>query len=377
MDYGNQLANLIVEYLPYTTEKDIGSKFQCSFFTASSTEMVMTFSAGNYADIISIITDSLNPNSTFTVAGFYLKNVVNKFKAYPEGSTFYYGFEVGFSRPHKYTKDDIFTTKDFTNPIYNISYKVLRVIDAYNVVVYPTTSVTIATITTGLGQVPTSYMAGLNGIKTLVNEATNQISFALDATEMFTAISNSDIDTSYLPYVYYYNDAVKVIDFKTFLSNLTDRSNEKYLIIDTTSLKGSPARSKNNNSDSPYQSYGRFAAFDKNYTMNLMLVLQRYVDDSTNQTTSGSDIMTSQITMHDALVKISSQSFDDETGKSITTMKILNDYVSDNTSEGRTIITYEVGFSVNFDQDILIKKDDKNTYPIDSVKINTDVVDFS
>lgn len=377
VDYGNQLANLIIEYLPYTSAENFGSKYQCTAFTASATKMTLTFSSGNYTTITAIINDALNPNRTFTIAGFYLKNTITTFAAYPAGATSYYAFQIEFSRPHKYVKDSLFTAKAFTNTSYNIQYKVLRVIDQYSVVAYPMTTVTIATLTTGLGQVPTLYTAGLNGIKYVTAEGSNQISFVIDPTEMFTTITNADIDTTYLPYLYHYTEFVKNIEAKTFVENLTDRGNSRYLIIDSTSLKGEPNRSKYNTSDAVYQAYGRGASYDKNYTMNLLYIIQRYANDGSNQADSSSDMMALQMEMHDALLSITRQPFDEEANKTLSSLTIQTDSVTDSISEGKKVITFEIGFSVFFNNDIILKKDDKNTYPINSLKFNTNEVIFS
>ncbi len=378
LGFGNQIANIISQYLPYTSDTSIGTKYQAEAVEVGTEEIIMTFEESAYDIISAIINDVNYPNDNFTITGFYLKNRVKTFQAYPDDSTVYYGITIDFELPHKLSKDDIFDFKGFTDTDWNIEYKVLKVISNYSVVIYPTSSITIATVTTGFGYLPTQYTEGLNGIKVISDEGSgNKLSFTFDEDDFFTIASIDDLDLDFLPYLTDYTTSIKVINAATFLSNLADSETKAYLIIDTTSLVGNSSRSKDNISDNPYSTFSRSGRFDKNYTMNIRYILERNTDDENNQTGSGSDIDTKQINMHDALTSITRQPLQSDSTRTISSLTISNDSASPIISEGRVDITYQMQFSIMFNDDIMIKIEDKNTYKINYVKVNTDEVNFS
>lgn len=376
IDYANQIANLLRENIPYSGI-DIGFKFQASAISFDDSKVYLEFEPEDYIYLSSIINDTINPNSEFTISGFYLKNRIKTFSSYPKNSLIQYGFEVEFQKPHKLTKDNIVALKGFTDGQYNISYKVLRTIDDFSAILYPQESCSIVDVTSNTGYTPIQYTTGFNGIKSLSDEGDNTLSFEVDVNDYFVDFDINNIDSSHDIFVYNFNENIKVIDKDVFISKLTNEANNSYLIVDTSSLQGVQKRSNANNQDSSYASYGRAGFFERNYTINLVYFLERNTDDLNNQTSSGSDIVDKQVAMFDNLTSILRQSLDNEESKNFSSLTILNDSVSSSVAEGRKEITYVIGFSVFYNSDLLLKIDDKNTYKINQVKVNNDVVDFS
>lgn len=377
IDYANQIANLIKELTPYSS-LDIGNSFQATNVEISGGKVFLEFDSENYEYLKSLITDADNPYTQFTISGFNIKNNLLSFSAYPESSTLQFGFLAEFSYPHKLKIDQEITLKGFTDTDYSIAYRVIKVIDNFFAVLYPLTTVSVVDIESGLGYLPVQYTSGMNGLQTLSDEDSFTLSYEIDTDEYLVVSNIDDVDTDFDVYLHDYNSNVKVIDLQTFLANLTDPTTESYLIVDTTSLIGTQNRSRSNNQDNGYSSYGRVGFFEKNYSITLHYFLERNTDDSSNQTSSGSDIVKKQVEMHDALLSILRESLEDESGNKIfTALTILSDGQPVTVSEGRFRIPYVLGFSVFYNSDLLIEKDDKNSYKIDFVKINNDVVDFS
>lgn len=376
IDYANQIANLIKELAPYSN-LTIGDKFQATSVEISGGKVFLEFETDNYNYLKSLITDATNPNSQFTISGFNLKNEIKNFSTHPESSLFKYAFLVEFDKPHKLSTEDTISLKGFTNTAYNTEYKVLKIIDSFFAVLFPKTTVDVIDITSGLGYIPTFYTAGMNGVKILSDEGANTLSYEYDVDDYLSVSSIDDIDQDYDIFLNYYNDNIKVIDLQTFISNLTDSTTSEYLIIDTSSLVGSQKRSRSNNQDNGYNSYGRIGYFEKNYSLTLHYLLERNQDDINNQTTSGSDIVKKQVEMHDSLLSILRESLEDESNTKIfTSLTIVSDGPPITVSEGRIRIPYELSFSVFYNNDILIKKEESG-YKINSLKINNDTVDFS
>lgn len=377
IDYANQIANLIKELAPYSN-LTIGDKFQAISVEIDAGKVFLEFEEENYDYLKSLITDATNPNSQFTISGFHLKNGIKSFLAHPNSSTFKYAFLVEFEKPHKLTTDQIITLKGFTNPSYNSEYKVIKVIDSFFAVIYPKNSVSIVNVNTGLGYIPTAFTAGMNGIKTLEDEGDNILSYEYDVDDYLSVNAIENIDQDFDIFLSNYNDNIKVIDLQTFIGNLTDPTTSEYLIVDTSSLVGSQKRSRSNNQDNGYNAYGRIGYFEKNYSLTLHYILERNQDDNNNQTTSGSDIIKKQVEMHDELLSILRESLEDENSNKIfTALTIVSDGPPIVVSEGRFRIPYELAFSVFYNADVLINKDDKNSYKISTLKINNDVVEFS
>lgn len=376
MDYANQIANMISQYLPYTGI-DFGRKYRATALELTSTKMTMTFSEDDYAILSEIINDEAYPNRIFTSAGFYLKNRIESFSAYPSDTDVNYGFLAKFTFPHRYQNGDAAILQGFDNDIYNETYQVLRVIDSYRIVLYPPDSITVVDVTEDLGFIVDQYTEGFNAIQQVTDEEDNKISFEFEEGSSFTVASLDDVDLSKMPYLYDYNNNIKVVNAEAFLRNKVDSTTEDFLIIDTTSLVGSPMRSQNNKGDNSYSAYSRSANFDKNYTINVIYLLERNTDDEINQTSSGSDIVKKQIAMHDALTSITRQPLDSDNTKLLSSMTISSDAVTSSIIGGSIRITYQFNFAASFLQQILLKIDPKNKYKINSIKVGSDIVSFS
>jgi len=378
IDFANQIANLINKYLPYTSE-DIGSKYQAQSFAISSNTLTMTLTAGDYTFIAGKINDALNPNASFTVNNIHLKNKITEFTAYPKDDIYqnYFAFEAVFDFPHKLKKDQEITLKDFTNPIYNITYRVLKTDTPRSAVLVPITTLTFVDVTTGLGFNPTEYTIGLNGLQTLVDAGANNISFDFGAGLLYTTSDINDVDTDFQPYITDYQDNIKVMSKETFRRNLTNQPNTNYLLIDTTTLVGTPLRSTSNQSDANYSAYSRTGFFDRNYTISLYYILERKDDDADNQTFSGADIAAKQLSMGDSLTSILRQPLTSDNTRIMSSVTVENEGVSDAISEGMVTYEYQLQFVSSFLPEILLNLDEEEIYPIDSVKINTDEINFT
>jgi hypothetical protein len=376
IDYANQIANLITQHIPISNIDSIGDSFDAISVSYSTGKITLDLSASDYTIISNIVNDLNSPNSIFTVNGFQLKNNIEKFEAYPDDSSLFYGFTVRFARPHKYKKGGIVDLKNFTDVQYNDQYKVLKINSPFEAVLHPINpAISFVTQTSGLGFTPVEYTEGLNGLKTIVDEGGDQISFVFDENQSFTVTSINEIDLDFLPKVYYYVDSVKVINLRTFLQNLTSAANKEYLIIDTASLSTSPIRSTSNTSDASYNSYSRSGYFDTNNSITIAYLLERNINDVDNQTESGSDIVDKQMKMFESLTSILRQPLDSGLEKYLSSMTISNSVVDQETSEGAIIINYEIEFTSSYQEPILLDLDVKNSYPIDSVKFNENTFD--
>ena len=376
IDYANQIANLISQYLPYTS-LSLGSSYTAESIAVASGKMTMTFSSGDYTILSDIINDGSNPNSVFTTSNFYLKNTIVSFEAYPEDSTSPYAFLVNFRLPHKLKKYDEVTPKDFTDTSYNSVFKVMKAEDPYQAIFYPTTSVVVETLTTGLGFLPVNYTEGFNAVKTITDEGANDLSFTFEDSEFYIETDVANIDTDYLPKINYYLGALKVMNAETFLKNLTDADNYDYLIVDSSSLTTAALRSSSNTSDSSYNAYSRTGFFDTNNNMVLYYILERNIDDSYNQTQSGSDITDKHIKMYEALTSILRQPLDSDSNKVMSSITIVSSTPNKTIVEGSVIIEFVLQFKSSYQDAIMIDIDIKDSYPIDSLKFNENIVDLT
>lgn len=376
IDYGNQITNLIAKYLPYT-DLSFGSGYQAESIDVVSGKVTLTFDSSDYSILSDIINDPLNPNSVFTTSGFYLKNTITSFIAYPSDSVSPYAFNVGFRLPHKLKKDQIITLKGFTDTDYDIQYKVFKAEDQFSAYLYPLTTVTVETLTSGLGFLPVNYTEGFNGIKTITDEGSNQLSFTFEPTAYFTEITVDNIDTDYLPYINYYLDNLKYMSFATFLRNMVDSTNQDYLIIDSSSFITFPLRSNSNNSDSDYNSYSRSGYFDLGCSITVYYLIERNIDDQNNQTGSGSDILMKHNDMLNVLISILRLPLDSDTKKVMSSITVARSEPNNNIIEGRTIIEFELQFKISYQDSILIDMDIEDSYPIDSLNYNENIIDLT
>lgn len=376
-DYANQIANLLTQYLPYTPAP-IGIKYIPESFSLVPGKITLSLSQEDYDTILAEMQDPVNPNFSFTVANINLKNRLQSFTAYPEGYFQYFGFTAQFKYPHKLNPGDEITFQDFIDPQYNTTFKVIRVISSFGVVLYPISTVNIQTVSLGLGWFPTTFTEGFNEIQTLIDEGGTTVSFEYDIDQYYVTNDENDLVLDILPTIYDYSENIKVIDAGVFLRNLVSgKPNESYILIDTSSLQGTPVRSKNNTTDVPYSAYSRNGRFDNNYTINLLYVLERNQDDIDNQTFSASDLVNVQTILKESLISITRQPLIGNNTKLISALTISADSVRTNILEGPKVIEYQMQFCVNYLDNIMINIDQKNSYPIKRVQVNTDVLNFS
>lgn len=378
IDYGNQIANILARYLPYTNLQSVGKSYQAQEISIDGNKVLMTFLEDDYQALKEVISGEINPNSSFTTSGFKLKNYINKFDPYPNYSTVLYGFETDFAYHHKLKKGDIIPLKGFDDSQYNISYKVLRTIDDFSAILYPISIVTFDSLEPeDLGYISTEYQTGFNNIHEFEDEDDNAFSFEIDQDLAFTVDDILDLDLEDMPKIHDFHDSVLVINAQTFLSNLTNSENKEYLIVDTSSLTGAPLRSESNKSDTNYSNFSQNGYFARNYSLNLLYLLERNIDDESNQTTSGSDIIKKQVEMFDELTKIIRRPLSVDDDRLISAMTIVEDSSSGTIAEGRVTISYKIEFSSIIIRDGVQQTDADFIYPIEQIKINTDQVNLS
>lgn len=375
IDYGNQIINQLRRYLPYTGN-NISNSFTSESFVINSNFLTMTLSASDYGIISSKINDATSPNTSFSISNIHLKNNITKFSAYPDNNSSF-AFEVDFQYRHKLLINQDIPLTNFTDNQYNTTYRVLRIINGRKALLVPNTTVVFADVTTNLGYNPVEFYTGLNGIQQLTDLGSNQVSFTFDENRLYTSTDINDLDVSFLPIISDTQDNIKLMNFNTFQTNLVNQPNTEYLVLDSSSLVGSPVRAASNNSDSNYSTFSTSGFFEKQYSMNLYYILQRDIDDANNQTGSGSDIADKQVKMFEALTSIIRRPLDSGSDKLMSSITISDDSVPDVTSEGRAVILYELNFVANYLSDVMLNIDTENVYPINSLKINENELNLS
>lgn len=379
IDFANQISNLLSRFLPYTNQI-IGDRYEAVTFGITSNKLTITLNPADYLELSSKINNTQKPRTQYSISGITLKNTLLSFSSYPKNCYLggQFGFSAKFKLPHKYKKGQLVTLKGFTDVNYNIEYKVIKTIGKKEAVLFPNSIVTIEDIVVGLGFSPVNFTSGFNNSQILIDEGSDQVSFLFDENLTYTTTDINNIDQDFPLVISDYQDVIKVMSLETFKRNLTNQPNTDYLIIDTTSLVGTPLRSNSNNSDANYISYTVGSGFfDKNYSINISYILQRKDNDDDNQTDSGSDIVEKQINMGDVITSIIRVSLCADETRIMSNMTIANDSVPEYISEGAVQIDYKIEFTSSYLPAILIDKDPDNKYPINFVKINSDELDFS
>lgn len=373
IDVANQIGNLLTKYLPYTELSTIGYEFSATNVDIAASKITLTFSQNDYTTIKCIM--AKNANSIFTTSGFYTKNNIISFVPYNGGIGDYYAMQAKFERGCNLKVGDEITLKGFTDTQYNITFKVINKINENTFTLYALEDIDILQVFSGLGYYPFQYTEGFNDIISLIDEGSNQFSFQVDEDSYYYVNSSSKLDLKENIKIFHYLDTIKVIDAATFQENLEQSDNLEYLIIDTTSLVGSPLRSQIQTSDSDYYSTNRNGSFDQNFTINLKYLLQRNADDSNNQTSSGSDIVDKQMKMHQVLTSILRTPLEGDSKLRFSAITISQGSVEERISNGKVIINYQLGFVANYFNDIMITNNIKS-YPINQIKINNDLLNF-
>ncbi len=371
MDYAQEIYKLIASYLPLTNV-ELGTVLPIVGVEKDDDKILLQLGDDDYAFVQDQISEELN--YSYTASNFRLKNRVESISLYPEGGSSYFGFLVKFERViNKDANTDIILT-GFEDADYNISYKIAQKNDDYTFVLIPNNDLEIALPEGDSGFYSMVYSSGLNGLKTIADEGANIVSFELDANSLSAISTVDDLDLTTMPNLWFYQDTLLTMNLVTFLKNLTDSTNQDYLVIDTTSFAGSPIRGKFNNTDAPYNSYSTNAYFKRSYTLNLAYVLQRSTDDSDNLTKSGSDIVGKQVAMFDALTAILRRPIPSDSKKEISSITITEDSIDQVIMEGSVIIFYQCSFIINYLPDAMLDLSDEGSYKINQVNYNSDEI---
>ena len=351
----NQILDFLLRGLPYTNA-ELGIKVQTVDITLSTSpnKVSLELTPANYNGILQYITDT-NKN-VFTISGIYLKNDIILFKNYTREL-----FTVKFKKPHYKKVGEEVEFEGFTNIVYDGTYKVTGIVDAFTVRVYNTT-IPQVNLTTGLGYNSVEYIGGLNTVTSLTDEGSNTVSYTFDE-QYFSSTNIVDIDTSKKPYIHYLYDSVLCLDKDELLEmNLEIK---KFLLIDTSSLVYSPHRSNSNKTDANYSTIGATSQFTRNVNLNIYYV----IDETTNS--SDADIELTKIDR--ALNLILRRSLEVENGYS-TTLTIGTALKDNSIPNGRMVFEYGVEFYTSYvDNDNVLLFQDA-IYPIEKVQANNDLV---
>jgi hypothetical protein len=354
----NQILDFLLRGLPYA-DTDIGIKVQTTDITLSTSpnKVNLELAPADYNGILQYITDA--SKNVFTISGIYLKNDIISFENFTLGL-----FTVKFKKPHYKKVGEEVEFEDFTNIIYNGTYKITGIVDAFTVRVYNTTIPQI-NLTVGLGYNSVEYIGGLNTVTSLSDEGSNIVSYTFDE-QYFSPINIADIDTNKKPYINYLYDSVLCLDKDELLE--TNLQIKKFLLIDTSSLVFSPHRSNSNKTDANYSTIGSTSQFTRNVNLNIYYV----IDETTNS--SDADIELTKIDR--ALNLILRRSLEVENGYS-TTLTIGTALKDNSIPNGRMVFEYGVEFYISYvDNDNVLLFQDA-IYPIEKVQANNDLIVFS
>lgn len=371
MSYAKEIYKLIVSYLPLTGI-ELGQVLPIISVEKDANKILLELGNDDYAFIQDQITDE--SNYSYTASNFRLKNRVVSISLHPSGGSSYFGFLVKFERMLNKNANHDITLAGFASSSYNTSYKIARKEDDYTFILVPNNDLTIALPTGDYGFYSMVNPSGLNGLKTIVDEGDNIVSFTLEENSLSAITTVADLDLTTMPNLWFYQDSILAMNLTTFLKNLTDADNIEYLIIDTTSFAGTPIRSKSNNTDAPYDSYSTNAYFKRSYTLNLAYILQRSVDDSDNNTKTGSDIESKQIAMFDALTAVLRRPIPSDGKKLISSITITEDAPDTVIMEGSVVIFYRLSFTINYLPDSILDLSDDGAYKINQVNYNSDEI---
>jgi hypothetical protein len=371
MDYLKETYKLISNYLPLTNI-ELGSVLPAVSVEIEDGKIILELSDDDYDFIRNQITE--NDNYCYTASNFKIKNSILDFQLYPEFANSHFGFLVKFSRLFQYDAGSDIELLGFEDGNYNTTYRVVRKIDDINVILAPLNDLEIIAPVGDLGFYSTLYSSGLNGTKIITDEDDNKVSFLIEENSISSPTTVDNLDLTTMPNLWFYQNNILTCNLETFTRNLTDESNQDYLIIDTTSLAGSPIRSRFNNSDAAYFSFSTNAYFYRNYSFNIYYRMERSVDDSNNMTETGADISAKQVSMFDALTSILRRPIPANDRKIISSMTITDDSVDASTIEGSVIVAFQISFVVNYLPNSLLDLSDNECYKINQVNYNKDEI---
>lgn len=372
MSYAQGIYKLLSNYLPLTNI-ELGQVIPIVDVSISGSDLIMEVSPSDYAFIQDQM--SINDNYAYTASNFRIKNNIVSMTCYPTGATGKFGFLVRFERILRNCAGTDITLKGFTDTNFDITYRIARKIDDYNLLLIPQQELVIDDPIGVLGYYPTLYASGLNGLKIIQNAGPGYlISFPIEPNTLQAVSNVNDLDLTTMPNLWFYQQNLLAMNLSTFRRNETDSSTKDYLLIDTTSLVGSPIRSKSNNTDAPYFSFGSNAYFYRNYTIDIAYIIERSDDDEDNQTKSGSDITDKQVKMFDALTSVLRRPLPSDGSKVISSITITEDSVDKVILEGSVVIFYQANFTINYLPDSVLDLTDEGVYKINQINYNTDEI---
>jgi len=357
----NQILDLLLRGLPYA-KAGIGIKLQSNDFTITTNpnKVNIEIAPEEYTSILEYINGSTNENK-FTISGIHLKNSIVLFKHYFQSI-----FTIKFKKPHQLTKGEEFTLEGFTNTVYNGTYKVTNINDVFSVNITKE-GIPQTNLTTGLGYYSKEYIGGLNKVTDLIDETNNIVSYVFDE-DYFSPIDILDVDTTKKPYINYLYKNVLCYDKAEFMQNNLEQ--EKFILIDTSSVIFSPHRSNSNKSDANYSTIGSTSQFTRNVNLNIYYV----VDTNTNA--SDNDIELTKIDR--ALNLILRRSLEIENGYSTTlTIGNASKDIASSIAQGRLVIEYGIEFFISYVENNNILQFEDVIYPIEKVQVNNDLLIFT
>lgn len=368
-DFANIIASLLIDYLP-NVNPDYGQKALVKDININGNKVILTFEPQDYQVLLQIINNPTIPNNIFTIYNICIKNQITEFKKRSDYN--FEVFEVKFEFPVRFKTNDIITLSGFANPIYNQNYKVLT--NRQVVILKPINSININDVPTGLGYCSLAYNNGFNGFHSFTNEGNNQLSYIVD-TALFNMIDDiNKIDKEKDIYLYNLLNNIKVMDYDVF-KQANSEINEEFLIVDTASFNGSPAKNNINNTDKSYiLDGGAIGKIDRIYTARILYYLVRNENDSFNQTDTGGDIFQKQIEMYFALTKILLNFDYKDDDVAITPIVIIRDGVAEKVESGSVVLQYDLEFSVCYNlTNLILPLDSKVAKLIKRLQFNNQI----
>ena len=362
-DYGNQILDLLLARLPYTPavtegETAIGTVYNVESFEIQGNKMLLSVSSVDYDFIKLKFGTSFGISANiFTISGFKLKNTIVKFEHFVSSA-----FKVKFKKNHNLKVEQEIELKGFVNTSYNTTYKVIQTISS-NEVLLANDTIPQNTLTSGFGSLTVGYIGGLNSVYRLTDEGANKAGFIINDNSLSTFDIN-DIEINALPKIYYFYETVKCTSILEFCKNNSDAKTT--LIIDTQSLSIKPYKSKGNETDSDYDTYGRTGDLKRNYSMDLFVVQDK--------NTKSSSVVGMQSKFDNIFLSILREPLKAEgaTTSSITIGSV--DFVDISIEFGRKVIQYSLSWSVHYMPTSNLLDIGYESNPINIVQANNDEI---
>lgn len=353
----DQIRTLIMRVLPYQ-DLNIGTDIIPTSFSVSGNQIIMQ------------LPTTLNVvNKLYVIHNIKVKNYITSYKINSATNR----IEMTIAKKPKLKVNSIFTTKGFTNAIFNTSYQVKEIrVSNEGYIIETNKPDTITSEPSQFGYIPTEYASenGYNGIKTLTKTGSNYI-YNFDVNSVY----NGDIDTDFTPMIIDANDSVVCWNRPMYEATEFTKQEKETILIDTGSFTTLPSRSSSNQTESEFDKVDSNANFRNDCTLTLYYILSRQNDSSTAQATSGTDIQSKQLEMIKFLNSCLNRPV--SLGDKMTSSSIIPgaSIVDNSVFAGRVTIAISLIFYIYWTHNIVFE-DDYTSSPITSIKAGTNIINF-